>query len=1792
MYTADPKCALVYQYLLISFAPPTSSRQLLPQLQEKARLSDVVRQLHQHKLNSALLLASNKGYYKMVCELVDAGACNFDECIKGSQHPNHIIAFLRLCQAAYEDDRTAVQLLLEQDEVQIARHPRYPSLTTYHQILKPLLDNGKLSVASPIRVAMRAGHVLAAGNILLRAAKHPSSGLVDWHGLGLESIPAAWLKVLEYPNLQFLSLSFNKLKQVPLEICKFQRLTKLQMSNNAITFVPSEVFQLPNIEHLDLSYNTIALLPEALLTQVSPVLAELYLSNNKLASFPGYFEDSSLRELDLSCNLLREVPKSVCKLRQLHSLNLSHNIEIRFIPYELGGLRSLEVLSVEGLPFAANISRKQNKFPALPFLRKRFQSMQTVTHFELVVVGFPSHQAAKEKLLSALSAVDLGNGSVLTYHNPQQFLCLHQVFQLPSAVYLLVWDCQNRQDVNQLHCILRHLSIYAPRAPVIVAACWKSFISSHSELAVEDSISKSAWQDLSEKVMLKHVVLGGAQDVPDEEHQIQSLASLIVELADRVKATLFVPETYYRCIEYIQQKRERLMSEVSAPMLTEWDFWELIRTLPNHDLASHRELPEVVSFLTSKAILLHVPCARKGVQTLYVLDRVWFCDVLGHAVSSRHDAVGYRNFTAIVLQEGLIDLLNCHTLTQPLPDALRHFVNEHGIALALSSQKWVIPAMLSTKPDEIASDFSSQYGIRRQYTFCLTPITFWGRLITHLVINMESLVRDVSEDSLAQPITIGLERNAQLTSLNRQSTLVDWTYWASGIVCWKNACNLVYSIEAITTKSNPYMEGLEIRVPFSSAGCRTIHRLTYIIDSILCNWYPTIWPTVELWVPCSYCLHTKNPDVPSISFQDCLLAVSKGVGIKCLQHSEKVVPIGKIVPDLVQQDVVRDILLPPGSVQFNPHDKSTCLSPPPSETIFKGLCSEQLVVVKPFPSPVPSLVRQESVTQEKTDARPVPPFLDAWMELQTLRHLEGNECPFVLHMVGACPDPLCLVFPFAKWNSLEDVIQAKDIHIPHLVRLKMVYQLASALSTIHSSHVIHRNVCLANILVYSLSADDPVNIKLGGFSKACYGVFQGVTKGYHGRFIPPEMAHEASGEYDERVDIFALAFVAYEIILRSHVHLQTQIPLQKLSSSAERPSLQPIATRAPYLVSLIDKCWAADSARRPFASEVVSHLNEPLHMAIRCGISIKDDQEFFAGAAKFTRVQNSFHADVFVSSGPLMGEGTTFLTHISAPSLSCKSCTDLPSEYVICMCCVGSQLWVSFYGKKVRVYDTSNLEFKSEFKFKHHVSAMAVSPTSVYLALENGVVQVYNVSDENTVPTEPMLTQVICQGKDFRCIEALEGCLVCANKNTIFRVHPDTLAIEARWPIVTESEIRSVAMTEFGDTNDTLWIAFRRLDRVEVLNAWTGAFCYVVEVSRVIHGMERGKVWVLTMRVVLDTVWIGLNTGHILVFSSNATEPRLLTLYRVHQEDVRHLLLLHPSYMGPSSILFASEGQNRPPSPSHREATPHCNLPESVFVLSCGQGLFEALPTLDDDGVIVPLRAHQSNLGGLFAVVMEGMSEYRTAQLEKNSGRVATEYMFTSNDDDPLYDIPPGENVDDTINIFRTDTWTAPLGRTSPVLSKRRPFLQPSIDLSHSYTRVCPPASSRLSTASTVSTWSTDGDKPSRVSPPPLPPRTFKAPPPPPPPPSSSIHEDEKEELPPTPTEVLSIYDTLELELEEEKTIPLSPSILDSCGLGESYEPYVRMGSVFTDPRPQRTVSAATAPPIPPRGTGRRSAAD
>lgn len=146
-------------------------------------------------------------------------------------------------------------------------------------------------------------------------------------------------KTLDYSQL---NLTVECLEENLSHLHKISKLTEIEtvlLNNNLISRLPAcTLTRFNNLHVLDLSANGLQQLPRDLM-QVCP-LTKLILKNNSLTNnaLPKCFRGSTLRELNLSGNLLTHFPEAVLELNNLRYLYLGAN-KIETIPKEIWRLQ-------------------------------------------------------------------------------------------------------------------------------------------------------------------------------------------------------------------------------------------------------------------------------------------------------------------------------------------------------------------------------------------------------------------------------------------------------------------------------------------------------------------------------------------------------------------------------------------------------------------------------------------------------------------------------------------------------------------------------------------------------------------------------------------------------------------------------------------------------------------------------------------------------------------------------------------------------------------------------------------------------------------------------------------------------------------------------------------------------------------------------------------------------------------------------------------------------------------------------------------------------------------------------------------------------------------------------------------------------------------------------------------------------------------------------------------------------------------------------------------------------------
>jgi len=1507
-------------------------------------------------LNRCLKKASQLGEYKLALPLLRAGACNFTMCIQNSSHVNHVTAYLQLCLAALENNVGVIKLLTDPLERNVINNPEFGHYHTFRYILLPLLANGKLPFTVPIRVALRAKNMQAVGELLLHAHLTQKVGRVDWQGLELESIDKGWLATLRRQTQpKELLLSHNNLKHIPANLSTFPQLQVLHMSSNYVVFVPTELFSLPSIKEIDLSKNKIEYLPEAIIGTVTHTLINLNVSHNKLTSFPDYFAESKLEYLTLSHNSFCNVPSSCTKLQTLRHLDISYNVNIHVMPHELGGLPNLRSLRMDGLQQIANVPESL-KGPMLLFLRKRFKSLKKFEHFDLITVEAECSDELRVKFYSALQYSSSSKFSILNMKSVEQFLMLHNTFKLPSSVYLILWDCMKKQPLDKFAAMLHYLTVVCPSNPIVIAALYSSVVPEDVDIRIKESV-KASGIEIKDNISIKPVSL--------QKTGMFSVTELITFITAEAKPIAFrgkVPGSYLSLVDIIHLNHLKRQSEKISQMISKGEFMELVNS-STRDINGDKELPDVVKFLQSYATLLHFPTVE-GVD-IYFISRQWLANYLYRLVTATTNPLLTDN--AILPEFAIKDLVEDQDLTSSVFEIFVRFLFKSGFVLPISDKKLLLPPALEQKPRfQIAVPEKDK--VRRWIKLPVIPPMFWARFICHQLISLRKVCQSLAKRDIAR----------MPPNVHWYEEMLDWKYWDSGFACWENAHYLVFCVDVV----NDY---IEIMVPNTTKGLRLLQIISFQINSLLKGWYPEIWESMEHFAPCNLCVAKGNPKPYLFSLIHCMEFASKVGTLKCPHHDGTPITIQAIAPDLVPEHIEDDWLISPQSLQFNLYEKSTVLSPIPAETVFRGWYNDKEVAVKPYPHPV--LKRYINMEND-------PPLLALLAETSVLQHLHHDKMPFLMDFLGVSMDPICLVFPLAQHCSLEDVIKAKKLVMIRNVKLQVIYQGAQALVHLHSHRIIHRDVSLGNILVVSLSTA-AVSIKLGGFSHALYSMFLGHQQGLVGTYPAPEMSgYGCMLPYDERVDIFAFAFVMYEILVGKILGAEYGSIFTSSVVRNVRPHLQHILNEAAYMGSLINKSWDTHPSRRPYALEIVRHMKQP-HLWYVANWQLADDtNDFLCATRRFARRKVT---DIFICKSRWDDTATNIISHYSIPELKLKKSIIIQSPFVPAMCCVKNMLWVSFWHKAIVVYSVPELKMVTEIELHTMASSLSCSGKYVYIGYEDGALECYTFGPTGK-PLES-IQKVNVNDNQITHLELCIDCIVCSTQNQVLLVNHYPLETLVKWEASSYRKaliFHTVIATTSSGTY--VWVSFRKCAELVVLDPVMGQVLFAVDCAEALPTEDNIKV--LNLISFHDTVWASLSTGHVMIFK--ASSPKLLTWLKVHKCDARFLMPLSPS--GVSPALVSS-------TPSSVVAVPKQHHLQSTFVLSCGVGLGCVSLHSNTD---VP-----SNTEGLYLVILEALEADLLSNIEELSEREQLPMMRTVSISTNR--LPPYENA----QLFHAATFSA-----------------------------------------------------------------------------------------------------------------------------------------------------------------------
>ncbi|XP_070394975.1 leucine-rich repeat serine/threonine-protein kinase 1 isoform X2 [Dermacentor albipictus] len=369
--------------------------------------------------------------------------------------------------------------------------------------------------------------------------------------------------------LSSLNLSHNAFERLPpMLACRAPHLARVNLSYNGLASPGELRFYPVSLRHLDLSSNRLAVWWTPATTDTTCAatggsclhqshwrlenLRTLLLASNQLPGLQGLVgqqdgNDSkvtwhavfkgaqkevplfpNLSMLDVSNNLLSDVPATLAELGSLSVLNLSGNPGIIELPPQLGLLSKLWNLNLRGCslhePLASMVrSTRYRTTDLVGYLKSILQDARPYARMKLMIVGVqgigktslleqlrqegtgsyrkrpPEHwgkrvghrglglKTPRGVMLSTVG-VDLGDWTLKGRHGPvtfrtwdfggqKEYYATHQYFLSKRSLYLVVWRITDgERGVQGIHQWLINIQARAPNAPVLVVGTHQDLV--------------------------------------------------------------------------------------------------------------------------------------------------------------------------------------------------------------------------------------------------------------------------------------------------------------------------------------------------------------------------------------------------------------------------------------------------------------------------------------------------------------------------------------------------------------------------------------------------------------------------------------------------------------------------------------------------------------------------------------------------------------------------------------------------------------------------------------------------------------------------------------------------------------------------------------------------------------------------------------------------------------------------------------------------------------------------------------------------------------------------------------------------------------------------------------------------------------------------------------------------------------------------------------------------------------------------------------------------------------------
>ncbi|KAH9499154.1 hypothetical protein Btru_004266 [Bulinus truncatus] len=649
----------------------------------------------------------------------------------------------------------------------------------------------------------------------------------------IEDINRVW----KCESLRELNISYNRFKSVPSGFVRCTHFKSLNAKHNFIsqtfspwqcpmgvldlsynkltTFLPSaDQFWKKTLRHLNLAYNELIELSESVVRMSELIfldvshnlikkfpamhtwdchLSTLYINNNQLGSVTDLFDPSTtsiqipgdhlskcLIELNLSHNFLRMVPSGVCALKNLSLLDLSFNSELTTLPEELGNLKNLFVLKLDGIKvkdkkLQSLILDKEdrNNQHVLDYLERKLKKCVPSNTIKMVVLGckhtncycmfkkcFKIDEKSTggsmlvDRLKECVSPVtkDDENMSVIQWTLNSDHSCIWPSTLKSTKISFEIWEFPDSESISTLlPCFLTLNSLYVilhdvsakgvnllmvserissikacvPKPEIIILCIHLNELNrSHIDERLKAEAKKN---NIKEKLV--SVVMGYCTDVIHHE-----LITACVKMQDSstVKNHKLLGRQIPNLFETVIKKTQKMKRQMNICYLKDYlDYTDCSIKLFEKEDCCDLKLQE---YLLQVGAFLHYNSSREHLSSCVILNPAWLYSILSNFLNSM---TLRRNHTAHLTIDEIKDIVQ-GDLKDDFFTAFLDLLEVFNIGIKIidnmNKEIFLVPSMLQKQSPQIQMNpHLGGYKAMRLYSLPAIPTALWSHIIAQLI---------------------------------------------------------------------------------------------------------------------------------------------------------------------------------------------------------------------------------------------------------------------------------------------------------------------------------------------------------------------------------------------------------------------------------------------------------------------------------------------------------------------------------------------------------------------------------------------------------------------------------------------------------------------------------------------------------------------------------------------------------------------------------------------------------------------------------------------------------------------------------------------------------------------------------------------------------------------------------------------------------------------------------------------------------------------------------------------------